>query len=183
MTSSPSRGTEFYSYVQCALVVIGFAGTAANALILYALVASKQHKKHVLIFNQNALDLFSSVFTIVTYSLKLCDIYLTGTIGYCLCALLLSDSLIGCGITGSVINLAVITIERYLKVVHSVWSKKKLHKWMTYAAAAFAWIAAIIYNLPLVFTTTAVVDGVCYAYELWGNKMGRMIYTICKIAF
>ena len=31
-------------------------GTAANALVLYALVASKQHKKNVLIVHQNALD-------------------------------------------------------------------------------------------------------------------------------
>jgi len=31
----------------------------ANALILYALLAAKQHKKHPLIVNQNVLDLVS----------------------------------------------------------------------------------------------------------------------------
>jgi len=48
VVTSSSRGIEFY--FQCAVVVIGVVGTAANALILYALVASKQHKKqcHVL---------------------------------------------------------------------------------------------------------------------------------------
>jgi len=42
MTSSTSRGVDFY--FQYAVVVIGVVGTAANALILYAMVASGQHK-------------------------------------------------------------------------------------------------------------------------------------------
>ena len=121
MTPSSLRGTEFYFH--CALVVIGVVGTALNALIVYALVASKQHKKHVLIVSQNALDLFSCFFIVVTYSVKLCNIHLTGSVGYWLCTLLISDSLIWCGSIGSVINLASITVERYLKVVHSTWSK------------------------------------------------------------
>ena len=117
MTPSSSRGAELYFY--CALVVTGVVGTATNALILYALVASKQHKNHVLIVNQNALDLFTSFFIVITYSLKLCNIHLTGSVGYWLCTLLLSDGLLWCGPIGSFINLASITVERYLKVVHS----------------------------------------------------------------
>jgi len=80
MTSSSSRGAVVY--FECAVLVIGVVGTAANALILYALVASEQHKKHVLICHQNILDLFSSFFIVVTYSVKLCNIHLTGSIGY-----------------------------------------------------------------------------------------------------
>jgi len=75
MTSS-SRGIEFY--FQCAVVVIGVVGTAANALILYVMAASKQHKKHVLIFNQNTLDFLSCLFLVITYALKLCKIHLSG---------------------------------------------------------------------------------------------------------
>ena len=37
MTSSSSHGIEFY--FQCAVIVIGVVGTAANALILYAMVS------------------------------------------------------------------------------------------------------------------------------------------------
>ena len=80
MTPSSSHGAEFYFH--CALVVIGVVGTATNALILYALVASKQHKKHVLIVNQNALDLFACFFMIISSSLHLCNIHLTGSLGY-----------------------------------------------------------------------------------------------------
>jgi len=86
---------------QCAVVVIGVVGTAANALILYSLVASKQHKKHVLIFAQNVLDFICSLILVVTYALKLCDFYLIGSSGYWFCMLLLSESLIWCAIVGS----------------------------------------------------------------------------------
>ena len=55
MTSSSSLRAGFY--FECAVIFIGVVGTAANGLILYAMVASKQHTKYVLVFNQNALDL------------------------------------------------------------------------------------------------------------------------------
>jgi len=79
ITTSLSRGMVFY--FQCAVVVIGAVGLAANAVVLYALVASKQHKKHVLIVNPNVLDLLSCLFLIITYSLMLSNIYLTGSVG------------------------------------------------------------------------------------------------------
>jgi len=165
MTSSSSRGAEFYFH--CVLLVIGVVGTATNGLILYAMVASKQHKKHVLIVNQNVLDLLACFFIFTTFSLKLCNIHLSGSLGYWLCTLLLSGCLIWFGTTGSVFNLASISIERYLKVVHSTWSKTKLRSWMIYSAVAFSWIASLIYNAALVFPTTDVIDGVCYPYAIW----------------
>jgi len=176
MTSSSSRDIQLY--FECAVVVIGVVGTATNALILYALVASKQHKKHVLIVNQNALDLFGSFFLTITYSLKLCNIYLTGSTGYWLCTLLISESLSWSGIGGSIINLAIISVERYLKIVRRNWSQKNLRKWMIYSAAAFAWIGSIIYNLALVLQTTRVIDGACYPYAFWKNKAANVAHSI-----
>jgi len=98
-TVSSSRSLDVY--FQCAVVVIGVVGTAANALVLYALVASKQHKKHVLIVNINALDLLSCVSLVITYALKLSNIRLTGTWGYWLCATVLSEAFVYWGNTGS----------------------------------------------------------------------------------
>jgi len=121
-------GNEFY--VQCAVIFVGIVGIAGNSLILYALVASKQHKKHALIVNQNALDLFSSFFLVVTYAVQVFNIYLTGASGYWLCVVLLSENLVWWGTNGSMVNLAIITIDRYLKVVHPIWSRKYLHAWV-----------------------------------------------------
>jgi len=172
----PSRGIAFY--FQCAVVVIGVVGMAANALILYALFASEQRKKLVLIFHQNVLDFVSSFFLVITYSLKLCDIYLFGLGGYWLCMLILSENLIWCAIHASKTNLMVLTIERYLKVVYPVWSKKCVGRNVLYSAMAFVWISAIVHLFVLTFSTSVVVDGVCYGYVVWKSREYKTAYGI-----
>jgi len=176
VATSSSRGIEFY--FQCAVVVIGVVGTAANALILYAMVASKEHKKQVLIFNQNVIDFVSSLFLIITYALKLCNIPLTGFGGYWLCMLILSENLIWCLILASKANLTFVTIERYLKVVHANWSKAKLRKWMVYLAMAFAWISGFVHNGTAVLNTSDVIDGVCYSYVIWKSRESQLAFGI-----
>ena len=173
--SSP-RGADFI--FQCTVVIIGIAGAASNALILYAMIASKPHKKQLLIFNQNVFDLCSCLFLVITYVLKLCNLYLTGTLGYWLCMLLLSENLRWCSLNGGVINLLSLTIERYLKVVHRARSKKFLRKWVVYSAIAFAWIGAIIYNMSIVFSTSTVIDGVCYGYVNWKSRVAAIVVGI-----
>ena len=125
VTSSSPRGIEFY--FQCAVMVIALMGTAGNGLVLYALFASKQQKKLILIVHQNILELFTSS-ALLIYLLKFCNIYLTGSVGYWLCTLIFNESLVWWGTFSSVINLGIITVDRYLKVVHPVWSKNTLNK-------------------------------------------------------
>jgi len=176
ITTSSSRGMVFY--FRCAVVVIGVVGLVANALVLYALVASKQHKKHALIVNLNVLDLLSCLLLIVTFSVTLGNIHLSGSSGYWLCTTLIGEGLLSCTVVASTVSLALITVERYLKVVHPVWSNNKLRDWMIYSAVAFTWIFSIIYSSALVFPTTAVVDGVCYAYMIWKNERDNFIVLL-----
>ena len=150
-SSSSSNGANFY--FQFVVVIIGIVGTAANGLILYAMVASKEHRKQLLIFNQNAFDFCSSLLLIITYSMKICDIRLSGRLGYWLCMIFLTENLLWCSINGSIINLMSVTIERYIKVVHRSWSKKLLRPWVRCSAAAFAWIAGTVYNMSEAFLT------------------------------
>jgi len=74
---------------------------------------------------------------------------------------------------GSAINLTLVAIERYLKVVHHVWSKEKLRKWMIYTAMAFPWISGFVFHIPVVLETSVVINGVCYAYVVWKNPESR----------
>ena len=176
ITSSSSRGTGVYfEYV---VIVIGIAGTAANALILYAMIASKVHKKQLLIFNQNVFDLCSSLLLIILYTVKVYNFYLAGTLGHWLCILVFSNRFLWVSINGSVINLLSITIERYIMVVYPSWSKKLLRRWVKRSAAAFAWIAGFVYNMALVFLTSAVIDGQCYEYSAWKSRTAALGHGI-----
>jgi len=71
MSSSTTSGADFY--FQFPVVIIGVVGAAANALILYAMIASNQHKKQLLIFNQNIFDdLWSSICRVSMYTIRHC---------------------------------------------------------------------------------------------------------------
>jgi len=175
-SASSSHSADFY--FQSAVVVIGVVGAAANALILYAMIASKQHRKQLLIFNQNVFDLCSSLLLIVTYAVKLCGVRLTGLLGYWLCMLLLNENLLWCSINGSVVNLLSITVERYLKVVYPTKSKNWLRTWVMWSTMAFAWIAGVVYNMTVGFLTSAVVDGVCYGYVMWKSQVAAVAHGI-----
>ena len=114
----------------------------------------------------------------LTYTVKLCNIPLTGSVGYWLCIVIQSECLVAWGTFASAINLAAITVERYLKVVHSTWSKTKLRSWMIYSAMATAWIISFINNIAVMFPAAVVIDGVCYAYVVSENETARMFYFI-----
>lgn len=142
------------------------------------MIASKQHRKHALIFNQNLLDFFSSLFLIITYAVKLCNIYLAGLAGYLFCVVVVSENLVWCVILASKANIIFVTIERYLNAVFPIWSKKNLHQRMIYAAITFSWISGFVHIMALTFSTSDVIDGVCYAYVIWKSRTYQLIYGI-----
>jgi len=179
--SSSAIGYEFY--MRLCVVVLGAVGTAGNALILYALLASKQHKKHLLIVNQNVLDLFASFFLCLTFAVRMFDVPLTGQLGHWLCVAFLSEILIWFGSNGSMINLGLITIDRYLMVVHPVRSKKLLRPWVIRSAMATAWLLAIVYNTVHVLHSTNVVDGDCVSYVIPHDDASNMAAIIAYIVF
>jgi len=174
--TSSSRGAAFY--FQCAFFVVAVVGAATNGLVLYAMLASKQHKKHVLIFNQNVLDLVNCLFVLLIFFFIIRNAYLSGTGGYWLCLTILSGAGSYVAYFGSQINLAAISVERYLKVVHHTWAKKKLRDWMIYSAIAFAWISGAVITAAVEIPTTAIVNGVCYSRTFFSSKTGRKIFAI-----
>jgi len=108
---------------------------------------------------------------------------LVGASGYWLCLTLIGDGFVWWGLSGSVVNLAIITIDRYLKVVHHTWSKKRIHSWMIHAAMAFAWFAGIVTNTPTLFELSAVIDGVCYSWVLYKSIVDRIFTILWYIVF
>ena len=166
-------------YFKYAVLAIGVVGTAANALVLYALVAhnareTKKRAINLLIINQNSLDLVCCVILLTTVCFQAvgANTYMTGAVGYFLCTIFIYDTGTYCALYGSIINLVMVTVERYLKVVHPFWSKKNLKRWMIHAAMVFAWVGGIASATPMTFIMTRVEDGICavafdYDAQLW----------------
>ena len=117
------------SYFQSAIIAIGVFGTAANALVLYALIEyhlreSKKRAINLLMINQNLLDLSSCVLLIVSFSVRMSNIYLTGALGYFLCTILLTNNATKCASYGSIINLT--TASSKASCACAFWSRIQL---------------------------------------------------------
>lgn len=140
------------------------------------LAASGQLKKHVmnyLVFNQLALDFFSSAILVVTYAVDVAGIYLTGIAGYWICIVILYI-----GLNGSMANLAFIAIERYVKIVHPLWHKSRFRPSMACAAVALTWFLGIVSNVVYVPLTSRVVDGECWAVFFWNSVAAQQTFGI-----
>jgi len=135
---------------------------------------------NLLISHQNLLDLISCVVLVVTYSIGN-RIEIEGALGYFICITFMTQTAIYIFLYVSVVNLAILTIERYLKVVHPFWSKKHLKRWMIYAGMAFAWIAGILYTVPTTFLTTVIAEGVCLGHMKWESDTVRILCGIVGI--
>ena len=97
-------------YFQYAIIVLGIFGVAANALVLYALIAyhareTKKRAINLLMINQNLLDLTACFLLVITFSVKVGDISLTGALGYFLCFAFIGESFTSATVYGSIINL------------------------------------------------------------------------------
>jgi len=175
-------------YIKYAVLAIGVVGTAANALVLYALIAhnareTKKRAINLLIINQNSLDLVCCVLLLASVCIQINvsenNTYMTGAAGYFLCTIFIYDTGTYCALYGSIINMVLVTVERYLKVVHPFWSKKNLKRWMIYyAAMVFAWVAGTAYVSPFLFTTTRAKDGVCIT--VFDSDAQLWIYGSCN---
>jgi len=77
---------------------------------------------------------------------------------------------------GSLINIAAVTTERYLKIVHAIWSRKWLRKWMIYSAMGFAWISGITIAAAVTIIDKTVVKGVCSPVLFSKSQATRLAY-------
>jgi len=151
--SSPPTSTAFvnpsYStsdfYFKLFVIIVGIIGCLANGIVFYIL-SFPSRKMNKLVLNQTALDFFSCLCLFVTYSKKLA---MGGASwDYWSCIFIGSEMTVWIGLDGSTINLCILTLERYVMVVHSIWHRKYAKDWMIYTGIAFSWITGVLITVP-----------------------------------
>jgi 7 transmembrane receptor (rhodopsin family) len=122
------------------VLFIGFVGFVANAVVLFALIPRKKPHSgtvNIFIMNQSVIDMLLCLVLIVRLVLGY-----VGNIKFDH----LTCIIIGGGISGmllinaSIMSLVVITLERYVKIVHSIHHRKYYRRWMTYVGVALCWV-------------------------------------------
>ena len=157
-------------------VLVTSVGIVANSGVLTVLIRARRHfgsSVHTLISNQCAMDLFASVFALVSIVTMLTHGYryngnpfLDGTI----CVLVEGLTMTVTTLTASKLGLIVITIERYIKIVHAIAHRKYWRHWMTSVAAALPWIGGMCLVLFPAMASTRIVNGRCLRFAVWQNE-------------
>ena len=72
-----------------------------------------------------------------------------------------NDALMSSAVYGSVYGLVVITVERYVKIVHPVAHRNHYQRWMTRVGVATPWLIGLLTSSVPSLTTAKFVDGRC----------------------
>lgn len=99
---------------------------------------------NVLLINQLTIDTFSCLMIVLSHGISYISVYPVDTWGLLYCVTVQSQQLVWIGLNSSDINLVIITIERYIKIVHSIWHKTHFKIWMAYIGCALSWLSGIL---------------------------------------
>lgn len=151
------------------VIGIGALGSASNSLMLFALVQSRsQIGGTPLVINQMRLDLVCSVILMLVYASKYPVVDYTQPWGPFLCRVVRNEAVLWAFIDCSIANLVLLTVERYLKIVHPLFHRTNLRSNTYRVVTVCVWFNVVaVVSFVVGVTTSAVVDGRCAGYRNW----------------
>ena len=169
-TSAPLKGNilQPQGVVKYMYLISGSLGIVGNALVIVVIFNFTTLRKkltNIFIIHQSFVDFCASlVLLVLTLTQK--QHYVTGVAGDLLCRIWLSTHVLWVCFTVSTFNLCILTIERYVAIVHPIAHKTAF----TYTKAAIsmvlAWILGIINNLyhPL---ASGMRGDICFSMKFY----------------
>jgi len=158
------------------VVVIGVIGIVANGAVLSALLNRKLRSRanNLLIINQVSLDLYSSVLLVITFSVQMSVQTFFEPSSSAICKLFFGYV----GVHASITSLALITLERYVKIVYHIYHRKYYKNWMTTVAVVICWLSGFLNTFTTPFTLV-LSDGNCnYSLDFFGSAQVATIYSV-----
>ena len=158
---------------QVAFALIASIGIVGNALAIFVIVqCSTMRKKfsNILILNQSTIDLATSLFMLVIKTTTGSDRNLSGLGGELYCRFWLTGFFLWSLMISSSYCLMVLTLERYVGVVHPLFHHTFLSKTKIFVFAGAAWWPGPILMLCFVIPTSGVIDGHCVVMDIYVNQ-------------
>ena len=167
---------------KASIIVIGIIGGIANLLMVLILEQSKARKYEMsIVFNQMILDFICCLLLVISYVFKILDIDYSIIIGRALCKVLTSEGMIWYFLSCSTANLVILTIERYVKIVHAIFHKKHFRHWMYFVAIAFTWVNFdLVLTAVFTFLSNDVSDGQCVTLAKVPTSINIRAYAIYR---
>jgi len=186
--SRPSYSSPYYvsptlSYIfRVATITIAVVGFLANGYVLLAMLFSKKSSSNninAFITHQTILDLIACIFLILGYLLSPTT-KMSYALAFFMCLAFRSFAVSLTSGNASICGLVIITIERYVKIVHPVAHRNHYRSWMTLVGIVIPWIFGIFLGLIPTWTTAKVVRGRCRKDHLGSTYELQLTWSVAK---
>ena len=176
---APPSSYMFRELLRGCSFAVGSVGSVANGFVLLALLCARQNRQkniNVFIMNQTFLDLLSCLFLILSVlSGRFESPSVAGK--WIVCLLFQSNTVVAVASYSSIFGLMVITVERYVKIVHPVTHRNHYRPWMTTAGVILPWIDGVCCYLIPAWATATMGDGKCRWFH-WPIPALYSAYTL-----
>ena len=162
------------------IVVVGFL---ANAYVLLALLFSKKSRGsnvNVFITHQTILDLTACAILFTSLMLSTQSLKMNDSLALFVCWFFKTSSMSVSVGNASICGLVIITVERYVKIVHAVAYRNHYRRWMTRVGIIFPWIFGACTGFIPIWVTSKVIRGRCVKGSVGSNLEQQVTYRIAK---
>ena len=151
---------------------VGFIGIMNNLFVAIIFATSIQLKKRVeniLLFHQSVIDSVTGLLLILSFTTTVTQIAYTGLVGDFICKYWMSSTPLWTALQASICNLVIITLERYVEIVHPIFHKNYNNRWLVWITITITWIFASSTSILFVLFKNGVRDGLCLYGIDWPN--------------
>src|SRR6218665_149939 len=167
---------------EASVIAIGIVGGISNLLMFLALANSKARKTEMaIVFNQMILDCVCCSQLVITYIVKILQVDYSDNSLTILCKFLESEPLLWYFLGCSTANLIVLSLERYVKIVHAVFHKRHFRRWMYFVAIALTWVNfGSVFSSVITALSAVVLSGQCVGYGKMPDGIDAKAFAIYK---
>ena len=168
-------------------ITIGCIGLIGNTFVVVVIVGFTSMYKQIanfFVINQSIIDAVSSLLAIAQLASSFApNIVLIPNhfASEFYCRVWQSQLLLWGAYAASTYNLVVLTIERYIKIVHPIAHKNSFTPRRAKFLLLFVWLFGFLqvsYGIP----TTIIIDSSCSTNALWPNEVTQQVVAILFIA-
>lgn len=173
-------------------IIIGSIGLVGNVFVIIVIIfftsMHKQLANHFVI-NQSIIDAVSSLFVIADYISSKSRIAPTlipnEFASEFYCRVWYNQVLLWGSYLSSTYNLVVLTIERYMKIVHPIFHKNSFSSLKSKLLIVFVWLFGVSFQALYTIPPTRIVNGRCRTVSFWPNDATQQIvaYVIIIVQY
>lgn len=180
-SAEPDETWEGWSVVlEVIYFIIALLGILGNGIIVFALVKVKYLKSftNVLVTNQSAIDLVSSIMFFALYVLPRPTLP-TGSNAFdlFLCKFWLSEYPLWAFSVSSTVNLVCLTFDRYFAVIHPVIYRNKFTIGKGKVLCILPWIIGILHEVPWMYVHKVTPDS-SSCEPMWPHGGAQKIFGV-----